>query len=400
MGATISDAELSRPPARSSFVWRMIAWCIGSIAVVVLVVAGVRWLSSVKPASPEDVDTSLEAQWDSTIRRLGIGIEPVYPPEEDLSVGDVFATVVADDQRFPSEGPARIVSSTPFLGKSVKIGHVDVAKELAEVYAGTPLFPETSSRPQGSAGGGGNAGSGSAPSAPVDLFGRHAARTDLPRAAFPGLTIYHTGSAAAGAAPAKHGWFDFGAANQSSQKLVLGAVETYGLDAVTADAALTRYCNAAETKVRCTEDVVRRQLRSVVGDHVLDKFVDNAAHDFRYSVTVSVVMVSRVYLAREILEEWSTSGAEGGAAQVALKTSSPASAPEPTSGGDTPGASVERRVGDVEKQLANLQQGGALVYRTAAGTDILLDQKFPRPVAVGYRSVSYDFPSTSTKQPN
>jgi len=384
-------------PARGSRLWRWIATVLTLIAAAVLIVVGVRWLASRDSEPAADADTSLEAQWDSTIRRLGIGIEPVYPPQEDLAVGDVFATVVADDEQFPTEG-RRVVSSTPFLGKSVKLGHVDISKQLDEAYAAIPLFSETvASGEDASQHNGG--GSGATAFDPDGVFGKYAVRKALPRAAFPGLTIVHSGSASAGITAGSRGWFDFGASHEASQKLVLGVVETYGLDAVTADAALAAYCKAPTTQQVCTEPMARKHLRSLLGDHVLDQFYDLTTKKYRYSVTVRLIMVSRVYLAREILEQWSTSGSEGGSAQAAVKADARKPVVASASGG-TAATALEQRIGDVEKQLADLQQGGALVYRSASGTDILLDQKFPRPVAVGYRAVPFDFNPDDSNQPN
>jgi hypothetical protein len=180
---------------------------------------------------------------------------------------------------------------------------------------------------------------------------------------------------------------------------MLGIVETYGLDAVTADAAFTSYCKALATQQVCTESVARKHLRSLLGDHVLEQYFDQFQKKFRYSVTVRLIMVSRVYLARQILEQWSASGAEGGAAEAAVKANATKTVVAPTPGA-TAAATLEQRIDDLTKQLADLQQGGALLYRSASGTEILLDQSFPRPLAVGYRAVSYDFDSGGNDQSN
>ena len=39
-------------------------------------------------------EASIEENWNRTIK--GLGVSPIFPPEEDLVVGDVLAVVVAD----------------------------------------------------------------------------------------------------------------------------------------------------------------------------------------------------------------------------------------------------------------------------------------------------------------
>jgi hypothetical protein len=390
-----------QPPTQPASLryWRLWVWvaeAAGLLVAAVAIVAGVRWLATPQPNQPgDDGIASLEAQWNSTIRRLGVGIEPVYPPQEDLTVGDVFATVIGDDENFPALSQKRVVASTPFLGRSVKLGHVDVSKELEIAYAQIPIFPETGASTQGSAdhlGGGG----GAALPAMTNMFGQHEPRRALPRAAFPGLTIYHSGSASAGVTAGSRGWLDFSANNEDSQKLILGVVETYGLDAVTATHLLTTYCE--NNRDICREDVARQHLRPLVGN-VLEKFTDLISKKERYSVTIHLIMVSRVYLAREILEQRKIGGAEGGGVQAATQASG-ASASTPVAGATDPASTLEQRIAAMEKQLTDLQKGAVVAYRSTSGTDILLDQKFPRPVAIGYRSVPYEFAPSGSSPSN
>ncbi len=222
---------------RSRRVVRGVLLVAGQIALVVAAVGATLYLVGHRIQPDPGKNTSLEEQWDSTIRRLGLGIQPVYPPQEDFAVGDVFATVV-DTGHTPYAALEQL--SEFFSGKSVKLGHADVSKMLDDVYQSMPLFPDTPPQSQATA----QAPSGATP---VSLFGAHAERTELPRAAFPGLTITNDGSAATGLA-GNSGWFNFGASRAASQKLVLGAVETYGIDAVAGEKALNDFCTASATR--------------------------------------------------------------------------------------------------------------------------------------------------------
>lgn len=370
-----------REPWTRWIVRRLLA-AVFQIALVAAAVVGTLYLVGHRFQPDPGKNTSLEEQWDSTIRRLGLGIEPVYPPQEDIAVGDVFATVV-DTGHTPYAALEQL--SDFFSGKSVKLGHAEVSKMLDDAYQAMPLFPDAQLASHAPA----PAPSGATP---VSLFGQHAERTELPRAAFPGLTIASEGSAATGLTGAP-GWFNFGASRAASQKLVLGVVETYGVDAVAGEKALSDFCTADATRDLCTEAVARKYLRYLLGDRILAKHFDRDTQAFQYDLTIQVIMVYRIYLAREILEQWSSLVSEGGGAEAALASEGEAGKPaadQPKPAGDASNP-LEQRLEAVERQLSNANQGGSAVYRSSAGTDILLDQKFPRPVAIGYRSVTHDF---------
>jgi hypothetical protein len=248
-------AELPPRPPQTNRKWRVdyrtLVGAAAVLAFLAILVIGVRWLASPPSNQVTHEDQSLEAQWNKANEQLGI--EPVYPPAEDLSVGDLLAEVIQDDQRDPNAGnvgPSKVGASTPFLRKSVKLAHIDVTKELNEVYAELPFFPEvdasaTASTAQPSVAAQGDLERARTPSL---AFRSDGSRTILPRAAFPGFTIFHSGSAAAGLSAGSGGLFHFGASGENSQKLEVRLVETYGLPNISADIALRAYCNADRTR--------------------------------------------------------------------------------------------------------------------------------------------------------
>jgi hypothetical protein len=391
-----------QPPEtnQTSWVRYRILLAAGLILVMAVIVMGVRWLASPPSDQGTRGDQSLEAQWNKTIEQLGI--EPVYPPAEDLTVGDLLAEVAGDDEQDPNAGwyvgPAVVRASTPLLRKSVKLAHIDVTKELNEVYAELPFFPEedvgiTSGSAPSSAAAGDNPAT---PRASGLRFKSDGSRTALPRAAFPGLTIYHSGSAAAGVSATGYGFFRFGASSEDSQKLEVRLVETYGLPSVVADRVLTAYCNAEKTRSdACSEKTARKHLQALVGDRVLACYVDRNTGKLVPAVTVRVFIVGRVYLAHSITSQSINSRAEAGAGQAAPKASS--SEPETTSKGPTASIAgetsagrndaLDKRLDEVEKQLKDLLQGAAVTYRSGSERNIQLDQTFPRGLVIGYRSV-------------
>src|SRR6266436_3219607 len=100
------------------FRWR---WWYSLIAVSLAVVGAGVWL--VRQPAPQPVP-NIEAAWNEAISRLGI--DPVYPPEEDLVVGDLLAGVISDDEPDPIEtkdDKLKLHRDSPFLRRTVKIAH-------------------------------------------------------------------------------------------------------------------------------------------------------------------------------------------------------------------------------------------------------------------------------------
>src|ERR1043165_7793107 len=67
-------------------------------------------------ADPEAEDVAVA--WNRSIARLGI--LPVFPPEEDFHVGDVWAVI----------NEAKGGELKPLLGKSVRLAHIDLRDEI------------------------------------------------------------------------------------------------------------------------------------------------------------------------------------------------------------------------------------------------------------------------------
>src|SRR4051794_21742581 len=103
-------------------------------AAVALLVAGFVAFTWVAPVVPEK---SVAQQWNEAISRLGI--EPVYPPQEDIAVGDVFVILTNDE--------LNEVEKEPLAGRSMKIWHVDMTTKLENAYADIYRFPETPDAP-------------------------------------------------------------------------------------------------------------------------------------------------------------------------------------------------------------------------------------------------------------
>jgi hypothetical protein len=131
------------------------------------------------------------------------------------------------------------------------------------------------------------------------------------------------------------------------------------------------------------------------------------------AVTIQVFMVSRVYLAHSISSQSTNSRSEGGAGQAAVPSSSvvynatskgppgpPTSTTTETVADSTRSYdTLKKRLDELENQLKDLRQGGAITYRSASEREIQLDQTFLRGLVIGYRSVPHEFEQRYSCEP-
>jgi hypothetical protein len=365
----------------------------------------VRWLTP-DPVTILVQAPSPEESWNETIARLGI--DPVYPPEEDLVVGDLLAKVVSDEPDANETRNNKIDASSPILRRAVKIAHVDVREELSKAYAMLTVFPPAvappvpgaqpalSVQPAPGAQPGLKPGEDAAPAPRPGsrVFTADLVKSELPRAAFPSLKIQGSNSAGFGASAGGRGGANFGASNRGAEEIQLNDVRTYGLPSARAMEALYAYCNADKTKNDCLESTARKHLERVVGARIYNKYVDENGVD-RYGVTIEVAMVNRVYLTSSIVSVRRTGSSQAGGLRAA-KAAADDAAPQPTPGA-RPGEEradvdeLKKRLAEVEAQMSKVSPGGVLAFESASGSEIVLKETFDRPIAIGIRTIRYDF---------
>jgi hypothetical protein len=98
--------------------WQALSW----LLVILFIVVWVR--PSAKPTPDKDVATA----WNEGINRFGI--LPIFPPAEDIYVGDLLAVV--------SDSAGKPVRST-----AVRINHLNLRKEMKDANKDHPIFPES-----------------------------------------------------------------------------------------------------------------------------------------------------------------------------------------------------------------------------------------------------------------
>jgi hypothetical protein len=338
----------------------------GAAAVLVLafILAIVRPFETTPEPDAEDVATA----WNQSISRLGI--LPIFPPEEDFHVGDVWA-VVADAEE------------TPLLGKAVRIAHIDIREQIKEARNQQPVFAETADLKQGEK-------FRRQDRLEITQTGSDDGRIALTLSAFPGITITHA-TRAAGSLGASLGGLGAGRDDQEIEEVRIPTAETYGVSVPAAFFRLDDWCSDAKTKIYCTDEFVRRVIAFAVSDRAL------ATRDGQYLARLQLRLVTRVFLTREIEHRRRQNIVRGGAVQASSdpSKSTPAASPPPAT------ANVSES-GLGAQNSANLtalaqQTGVAAASRapeaTASllrgdSTEIGIRDIFQRPVAFGYRAIT------------
>jgi hypothetical protein len=373
--------------------------------VAVLAVTGVidiiRFFVSPRTMLLDGAARSVATDWTSSVGRLQV--EPVYPPQEDIYVGDIFAKVTRSDDKF--------TMGNMLADHAIKLWHVDMTNDLRETYADVPVFPPTEPRPT-------RDGDIWPQKEADDLFAKGGKKA-LSLVAFPGFSVSHSRAATAGVSTGQGVWgwlsglLGFTRDDEEVERLLFPAPETYGVNAIAAQAALYDFCSSARTTSFCTEKAVRNMLSMVVGDIIWRTETDPKTQATRYASDVEIMLVRQVFLTRSIVQVHAANSAAGQTAllvaklkeisdQPASARSTPAAAaPDPNttanssasqlSGGPDPIEEQRRKLVELRAMLDSVGQsapGGSILSLAADGNTIALKQDYPRPIAIGFRTVS------------
>jgi len=334
-------------------------------------------------AGPAAEDPGVIGDWNSTISKLGI--DPVFPPEEDIHVGDLFAVITGDrttgnDQTAPQA----------LLHRSVKLAHLDMTDDLKRTYAMLPMFPDTTPHPDSDREYWKQADS------KTGLFEHAAARPILALAGFPGFTIKHDRSGGSGFGAGALGFFGFGRSSRDVEELRIPFAETYGIPTLLATGRLTEYCTDPFTAYVCADTTLRRHLSYIVGPKVWKK---RDPTDADYLMEVEIVLVNRAYLTRSIEHLRRVETGEEAVGRIATKIRDTANlvaavdahAPAATAQGQTDLAAAAK-LDVLKEQISKLlpaEPGGAVSATRLSDSAYEFKQTFQRPVVIGYRAVRY-----------
>jgi hypothetical protein len=296
-------------------------------------------------------------QWTKSISKYGI--TPLYPPSEDMLVGDIF--VQAIDEGLPDDVTRNDLVKPLFL-KRVRIGHLDLPLDNVGQRRGVAFTPTVQCTYSAD-------GKRLCPDINAITYVIGAKNTgDSTEAAvlvgFPELTEEVTGSALvdlSSLALPKMG-------KTSARKMRLGLNNTAMLSTSSAKAlsGLINWClSDSEGKVLCKGAVARKLIASTFGGAIyLSRNTKTAApavqtlaaipgDQSNCAIKVMITVITRTYLSREIRAAWEND--------------------------ENRTASQQASTGSTENQSQS--------FATSGSNDVLFDSRFDRPIVFGYESV-------------
>jgi hypothetical protein len=392
-----------------------------AIAIVILAVVGVfnlvRFFVSPPNTMLDGEARTVATDWTTSVGRLQI--EPVYPPQEDIYVGDIFAVITHSDDK--------LITGKMLADHAIKLWHVDMTDAVQKTYANVPVFPMTLPRPA-------RTGDIWPQQGSDDLFAKGGKKA-LSLVAFPGFSVSRSRAASAGISSGQgvFGWlsglFGISRDDEEVEQLLFPAPETYGVNAIDALVALTSFCADARTREFCKDRAVRTMLSMVVGGEIWRPEIDPKTKKpmDRYATEVELMIVKQVFLTRSIVQVHAADSTSGQVARLVAKLkeisdqppaggsppaipATPAAAPTPNPAAHpsppqvSPPQVFPPQIGadpsvldEQRKRLIQLQAmldevsqsapGGTVTALSADGSKIALNQDYPRPIAIGFRSV-------------
>jgi hypothetical protein len=291
----------------------------------------------VKPFSKTAIETKaidVAKAWNNAVSQLGIS--PLYPPQEDFFVGDLWAIVVkAPDQSL--------------VGRGVRVGHVDLSDAIKSEYNDRVTIAKLS-------------GAQSKESGDRDPVDTH---IHLFALAFPGISVSHS-SIDSGGSTLPFLSFVSSKGRQESDEVRIPQAETYGANVPEAMISFYAYCKQPETAIRCTKRFAENILAVS-----LDKEI-TVADEHKLQYEISLELITRVFLANSIAHRQFVQGA------ASIKIDN------------------EQRVKDSPKisddTLKSSHANGDTEIIAHGGTDsseLMFNETFERPLVFGFRSAIF-----------
>lgn len=318
----------------ASWVWSNLWRMISGILFIVLVFAYIR------PFEKEhtDIESDLAKAWNSTIQRLGL--QPLYPPQENFSVGDIW--IVASSVSSDGEDETAIDTNT-LQQHAVRVGHVD----LIESIRNNSFIPSLTSTAIAEDGTGKTELLPSAEPSDVPVH--------LTLLSYPGL---HISRKVGISASFLGGLFSSSRSEDQIQDIAIPVAETYGASPLDAMGALYAWCASEDNKPYCEDAIARAYFSYAVNPAVL------AVNSQKYSVRLDIVIVDRVYMTRQL---------------------------DITSTGNIT-KDIKQGVGDADHKEE------VMAHSDGLETSLTLKEKFPRPLVFGFRTVGFGLTPSEPKR--
>lgn len=267
--STQADNEAGPPPSKAGFIGRVVANYRAIFLGLLLLLTGLFVLYVIRLDQPPLPPLNVSDVWIESMDRLGIS--GVYPPREDLYVGDVWAAIT----KAPNEGKF----DSDVVLRATRIGHIDLKDQIEIVcaYAGgtcngsTPVSDESAHRIVG----------------------------------FPAFTIQHAqaDSSAPTLGPIS---ISLSRGKSDYDEMNIPSAFSYGADSAEVAIAIINFCSNSKTAIRCKAEYVRRILSLAVTHDARVESGQKADYGIQLRV------ISRVYLTK-LIEHKRTLGGDVGA---------------------------------------------------------------------------------------
>jgi hypothetical protein len=345
------------------------------LALVVLGTLGfIAWF--VRPWDPAlPIQEDAASLWSRSIARLGI--EPVFPPQEDFHVGDVLAVIAAYEE---PGGVAETLEqpSKPLLRKSIKIGHI----KLRHISMEDPDVPDFASSVYG------NTGELLRDQPMEEQFSNVEPKIRLTLVPFPSVRL--TGKEQAGGSNSS--WLPFSAdrEKETEELVTISDAASYGASVPEATILFHQWCDEKEL---CEDEFVRKILSFTTNREVL-KVADN-----KYVYLLEVKLISRVYLTRKITVKRSVGGKVSASALSAGTnsfTQKPQASPEGADGvGEDDGTEAEVD-GSTATDPPHEEQADGVTLKNYSQMSLGLDtREFTKPVVFGFKAITFSVDRSS-----
>ena len=307
-------------------------------------------------------DDYLPKRWNESIRRLGI--EPVYPPQEDIYVGDIIAEVVDSGHKFKSL--PRDLESESFIGRYVKITQIPNLRGYLAVKSDAPYFGDSTwlDDKKGL--------TVSQPRTEVTTEGTTSG-LQVKDALFPVIKIERK----EGMAGVLRN-IAFGGARADIEEIELQNVQTYAINPFHAQSALMSFCDDENTKVYCADEYLREKLSYILSRDIL-RTAETENCGSRYIYDIRLLVVRQAFLTRGV----KVTNGRGRSAFL-----------------DARGVKrdTSKEMADAAAAATSQPQGGQVNAEDMSGKDnsissinssgLFSDRQFARPLVIGFNSVS------------
>lgn len=299
-----------------------------------------------RPVEPEDIPK----MWNDAVKRLGV--EPIYPLQAGVFVGDVFATVAPVRKEIANELSDEI--NPAFAGRTIKIASLDVT-ELLRRNGAVLRLPDTEF-------------SDGAPTtlamqndyASVGALASDAGNIRLYDVAYPTVDIDSTRNL-----DSLWSWLAAHFKRTAKEKVSFEGVQTYSITPTSAAARLNRFC---EEQGACkTDKYVRAHMAYSLGENIRATYVDNRDCKVRYVFDIELFMIYQAFMTRGV--------------HISSDL-----------------ASNIRFSGSARQEMKSIEDGKTVAYTDDSSSKLELVARFHRPLVFAYRRVGFTMPREAPPQ--